>query len=179
MGQPTGQDTDQEQLRRIVVYGHPPLRRIAAPVTALGDALRALVGQLFATMYEAPGIGLAGPQINELQRVFVVDPSYADRGGARLAMVNPEILESSGLETFEEGCLSVPGVFADIKRPEKILVLYFDGQGKQHEEEFDDIMARVIQHENDHLDGKLFVDQLSPMRRTLLRKRLREIEAES
>lgn len=179
MGQPTGQDGDLKRLRRIVVYGHPTLRRIAAPVTEFDDALRALIDELFATMYEAPGIGLAGPQIKELLRVFVVDPSHADRGGQQLAMVNPEILESSGLETFEEGCLSIPGVFADIKRPEKIFVRYFDGQGGRHEEEFDDIMARVIQHENDHLEGKLFVDHLSPMRRTLLRKRLREIEAEA
>ncbi len=179
MGQPIGKETDAEKQRRIIVYGHPTLRASAAPVEQIDGTVAGLIEELFATMYAAPGIGLAAPQINELRRVFVVDPSHADRGGGRLAMINPRILESDGMVTFEEGCLSVPGIFADVKRPERILVRYHDIDGHEHEQEFEDIMARVIQHENDHLDGKLFVDHLSPMRRSLLRRKLREIQDEA
>lgn len=178
MGQPVGKDIDTEKLRKIIVYGHPTLRGIAEPVAEVDGRVAALVEQLFATMYDAPGIGLAAPQVAELARVFVVDPSYAERGGEKLAMINPEVLESDGMTTYEEGCLSIPGVFADIKRPERILVRYADVEGRVREREFEDIMARVIQHENDHLDGKLFVDHLSPMRRSLLRKKLREIQSD-
>lgn len=177
MGQPIGKKIDAEKLREIIVYGHATLRGVAEPVTEVDGRVATLIDQLFTTMYNAPGIGLAAPQVNELMRVFVVDPSGADRGGEKLAMINPEILEIEGMTTFEEGCLSIPEVFADVKRPERIRVRYVDVEGNVREREFEDIMARVIQHENDHLDGTLFVDHLSPMRRSLLRKRLREIQA--
>jgi peptide deformylase len=165
--------------RRILIYGHDTLRRTAAPVAAVDDDVRRLVESLLATMYAAPGIGLAAPQIGELARVFVVDPSKMDASGRRLVLINAEILEFAGMAEYEEGCLSVPGIYADVRRPERIHVRYFDPDGRQRDEEYDGIMARVIQHEHDHLDGKLFVDHLSRMRRALLMKRLRELEERS
>ncbi len=165
--------------RRILIYGHESLRRKAAPVAEIGDEARQLVESLLATMYGAPGIGLAAPQIGVLQRVFVVDPSKMDAAGERLALINPEILEFAGMSEYEEGCLSVPGIYADVRRPERIQVRYHDPDGRRREREYGGIMARVIQHEYDHLDGKLFVDHLSRMRRALLMKKLRELEDRS
>ncbi len=165
--------------RRILIYGDATLRRISAPVAEVDDGVRRLVESLLATMYAAPGIGLAAPQIGELRRVIVVDPSRNDESGRRLALINPEIREFDGLTEYEEGCLSVPGIYAEVRRPERILVRYLDPDGRQREEEYRGVMARVIQHEHDHLEGKLFVDHLSRMRRTLLMKKLRELEERS
>ncbi len=194
MGQPLPKDQTQKpqppesagpaqpeagERRRILIYGHETLRRISAPVAEVDDSVRRLVEALLATMYGAPGIGLAAPQIGELRRVIVVDPSRIDEAGRQLALINPEIREFDGLTEYEEGCLSVPGIYAEVRRPERILVRYLDPEGRQREEEYDGVMARVIQHEHDHLEGKLFVDHLSRMRRTLLMKRLRELEERS
>lgn len=166
-------------LRSIVVYGHPTLRQRAAEVTGFDEGLRGLLVDLFETMSEEHGIGLAAPQINVSRRVIVVDPTPVTEEQARaLALVNPEILDYSGSAVLEEGCLSIPGVYADVRRPERIRVRYRDPDGGEHEEEFVDLMARVVLHETDHLDGKLFVDHLSPMRRTLLMRKLRGIDGE-
>jgi peptide deformylase len=165
--------------RRILIYGHDTLRRTAVPVAEVDDSVRRLVELLLATMHAAPGIGLAAPQIGELRRVFVVDPSKNNPSGRRLALINPEILDFAGMVEYEEGCLSVPGIYAYVRRPERIHVRYFDPDGRRHEEEYDGVMGRVIQHEYDHLDGKLFVDHLSRMRRALLMKKLRELEERS
>ncbi len=182
MGQPLGNETgaarpaEESRARRILIYGDPTLRRVAAPVETIDGDVEGLVTALFETMDDAPGIGLAGPQVGALRRVFVVDPSRMDPAGRRLAMINPRILEFTGLTEYEEGCLSVPGIYADVRRPARILVRYHGLDQKEREEGFEGVMARVIQHEYDHLDGKLFVDHLSRMRRTLLMKRLREFE---
>lgn len=162
--------------REIIVYGHPTLRLKSEPVAEFDGDVRDLVRALFATMYKAPGIGLAAPQINVGRRVLVVDPSRSDERAHPLALINPRILEYAGYADLEEGCLSLPGIYADVRRPERILVRYHNEDGQQREEEYGGMMARVIQHENDHLEGKLFVDHLSRMRLTLLRKRLRDIE---
>jgi peptide deformylase len=138
-----------------------------------------LVADLFETMAEERGIGLAAPQVNVGLRVIVVDPTpVAEEKARALALVNPEVRDYSGSTTLEEGCLSVPGVYAEVQRPERIRVHYRDPDGGEHEEEFVDLMARVILHEADHLDGKLFVDHLSPMRRSLLMRKLRAIDTE-
>lgn len=165
--------------RRVLIYGHETLRRTAAPVAEIDGEVRQLIEAMLATMYGAPGIGLAAPQIGVLQRVFVVDPSKMDASGGRLALINPEILAFAGMTEYEEGCLSVPGIYADVRRPERIQVRFHDLDGRQHEREYGGVMARVIQHEHDHLDGKLFVDHLSRMRRALLMKKLRELEDRS
>lgn len=166
-------------LRTIIVYGHDTLRERAVEVTEFDDALRQLAADLFETMVEERGIGLAAPQINVGHRVIVVDPTPVTEDGTRpLALVNPEIVDYSGNVSLEEGCLSIPGVYAEVQRPALIRVRFRDPAGEAHEEEFTDLMARVILHETDHLDGKLFVDHLSPMRRSLLTRKLRAIDAE-
>ncbi len=177
MNEPTGKTAGGADglERRIIVYGHAGLRTRAAAVTQIDQSIQQLVEALFATMYAAPGIGLAAPQVNESVRVFVANPARVEERFPALAAINPEILEYAGGGTIEEGCLSIPEVYADLNRPERILARYLDLDGKQHERGFDGLMARVIQHETDHLDGKLFVDRLSPMRRSLLGKKLREI----
>jgi peptide deformylase len=166
-------------LKTVIVYGHATLRECAAEVTEFDDTLRQLVADLFETMVEERGIGLAAPQINVGRRVIVVDPTPVTEDGTRpLALVNPQIVDYSGNAALEEGCLSIPGVYAEVQRPARIRVQYRDPAGQAHEEEFTDLMARVILHEADHLDGKLFVDHLSPMRRSLLTRKLRAIDAD-
>jgi peptide deformylase len=165
--------------RKILTYGHPTLKRPAAHVAEVDDGVRALVQDLFETMAGARGIGLAAPQIGESQRVLVVDPTPVAPEGARaLALINPEIVSYAGSIVFEEGCLSVPGTYADVRRPETVRVRYLDPQGVEHVEAFDGFMARVVQHELDHLEGVLFVDRLSALRRTLLMRKLRSAKAQ-
>ncbi|MCK4412478.1 MAG: peptide deformylase [Candidatus Eisenbacteria sp.] len=161
--------------RAIITYGNPILAQRAALVVTLDAPILTLVDDLFATMASARGLGLAAPQVAELTRVIVIDPTVVGEAGARaLALINPEVLEYAGAEMFEEGCLSVPGIYAEIRRPERVLVRYRDVEDREHEEEFAGLMARVIQHEIDHLDGTLFIDRLSRMRRALLIKKLRQ-----
>ncbi len=173
------EDVSRASLLDVLVYGNETLRGRSTAVEEIDDDISRLVDSLFATMYDAPGIGLAAPQVGRLVRLFVVDPARAEEPPQPLAMINPSILEYSGGVEIEEGCLSVPGVWAEVRRPEQILVRYHDVDGKEHEREFDGLMARVIQHENDHLDGRLFIDHLSSMRRTLLSRKLRQIQADS
>ena len=170
-------DDANERIRKIIVFGHDTLRRHAKRVERVDESIRDLVDSLFATMYEAPGIGLAAPQINQSQCVIVVHPRSETEETYALALINPEITDYSGRSTFEEGCLSVPGIFEDVRRPSSVSVRYLDTDGEEHHEEFDGMMARVIQHEIDHLKGKLFIDHLSPMRRALIKRRLRDIQA--
>ncbi len=167
---------DEALVKKMVYYGDDILRARTRLITDIDDSIIQLVKSMFATMYDAPGIGLAAPQIGELLSLITVDPRRPEEGSRSLAMINPEIIEYSGRSTYEEGCLSIPGVFEDVRRPSMIKIRYRDTEGEQKTEEFDGIMARVIQHECDHLRGKLFVDHLSTMRRALVRKRLREIE---
>jgi peptide deformylase len=146
------------------------LRNVAKPVDQVDDAVRRLIDDMFETMYEAPGIGLAAIQVNEPRRVIVVDTSE-DRSQA-LALVNPEILEKQGEEEMDEGCLSVPGVYETVQRAERIRVRALDRDGKAFEMDADGLLAVCIQHEIDHLDGKLFVDYLSNLKRQRIRKKL-------
>jgi peptide deformylase len=158
--------------RTIVTLGNATLQRRAAPVDAFDAPLRELIADLFETMAAARGVGLAAPQIEVGRRVAVIDPSSADPENARpLALVNPEIVSYSGSAVFEEGCLSVPGVYADVMRPASVRVRYQDETGETHEETFEGIMARVAQHEIDHLEGTLFVYRLSRLRRAWLLRR--------
>ena len=154
----------------ILEYPDPRLRTRAAKVTAVDDKLRLLIDDMFETMYAAPGIGLAATQVNVHQRVLVIDISE-DRKQP-LALVNPEIVARDGIEETEEGCLSVPGVYETVKRAEEIRVRALDRNGKQIELEASGMLAVCIQHEMDHLEGKLFVDYLSDLKRTRIRKKL-------
>ena len=157
-------------LRTILEFPDPRLRTRAKPVTVFDAALGTLIDDLFETMYAAPGIGLAASQIDVHQRVLVIDISN-DRS-AQLALVNPEILSREGEEITEEGCLSVPGIFDDVKRAAKVRVRAQDRTGAVFERDYDDILAVCIQHEMDHLEGKLFVDYLSDLKRERIRKKL-------
>ena len=157
-------------LLQILEFPDPRLRNRAQPVTQVDASLRTLIDDMFETMYAAPGIGLAAPQVNVAKRVLVLDLS--EKQDQPLVLINPELLERTGLEETEEGCLSVPGYFDKVTRAEKIRVRALDRDGKQIEFDADGLLAVCIQHEIDHLDGKLFVDYLSELKRTRIRKKL-------
>lgn len=146
------------------------LRNKAKPVTEVDARIRQLIDDMFETMYDAPGIGLAAIQVNEPSRVIVIDVSE-DRSQP-LTLVNPEILDRQGEEEMDEGCLSVPGVYETVKRAEQIRVRALDRDGNRFEIDADGLLAVCIQHEIDHLDGKLFVDYLSNLKRQRIRKKL-------
>ncbi|MGH8377943.1 MAG: peptide deformylase [Gammaproteobacteria bacterium] len=163
-------------LMSILHYPDPRLRIRARPVPAVGADTRQLVADLLETMYAAPGIGLAATQVGVDQRVIVVDVS--EKGDQPQAYINPEILSRDGTETMQEGCLSVPGVFEEVQRAERIRVHALDPEGQPLEFDADGLLAVCIQHEIDHLDGKLFVDYLSQLKRQRIRKKLEKEQRE-
>lgn len=146
------------------------LRTRARPVEQVDDRIRQLVDDMFETMYEAPGIGLAATQVNVHERVIVIDVSLEK--DQPLVLINPEILAKDGVEEREEGCLSVPGVYETVQRADHIKVRALDRDGNTFELETGDLLAVCIQHEMDHLDGKLFVDYLSTLKRQRIKKKL-------
>jgi peptide deformylase len=154
----------------ILEFPDPRLRTKAAPVETVDDELRTLIDDMFETMYEAPGIGLAATQVDVHRRLLVADVSR-DRSEP-YALINPEIVEKDGVTVTEEGCLSVPGYFEEVKRAEHIRVRFLDRDGEPVEMEAEGLLAVCIQHEMDHLDGKLFVDYLSEAKRMRIRKKL-------
>ncbi|MEJ2310506.1 MAG: peptide deformylase [Gammaproteobacteria bacterium] len=156
--------------REILHFPDPRLRNVAEPVEVVDDEIRQLVDDMFETMYDAPGIGLASIQINVPRRVIVVDVS--EDKSSPLCLINPEILSKEGEESMDEGCLSVPDIFETVKRAEKIRVRALDRDGNAFEMDADGLLAVCIQHEIDHLDGKLFVDYLSNLKRQRIRKKL-------
>ncbi len=157
-------------LREIVEFPDPRLRTKAQPVSVFDAGLKQLVADMFETMYAAPGIGLAATQIDVHQQLLVLDVS--EEKNAPLVIINPRIVWSEGKQTCQEGCLSVPGIFADVERADRIRVEALDVDGKPRVIEADGLLAVCIQHEMDHLAGKLFVDYLSPLKRELVRKKL-------
>lgn len=173
-------------IRPIRVYGDPILRADTEDVEADSEALQQLIEDMYETMRGAAGIGLAAPQVGRTERLFLVDlsPLLADMDDEeRLALppqpmvfINPEIVwESDDAVEFEEGCLSIPDLREDVVRPERIRIVYQDRHLDEHEMEVGSLLARVIQHEYDHLEGILFIDLISPFRRSLLKRRLREM----
>lgn len=162
----------------IYVYGSTILRKEAADITRDYPELEKFLADLWETMYESDGVGLAAPQIGKSERVFVVDASgFADEepelATFKKAFINAHIYERTGDEwIFNEGCLSLPNIREDVSRPAKIKMRYMDEKFIEHDEEFDGMAARIIQHEYDHLDGKLFIDHLSPLRKTLIKSKL-------
>jgi peptide deformylase len=156
--------------REILHFPDPRLRNVAEPVEKVDDEIRQLVDDMFETMYDAPGIGLAAIQINVAKRVIVIDVS--EDKSEPLCLINPEILEKEGEETMDEGCLSVPEIYETVTRAEKITVRALDREGNSFEMHVDGLLAVCIQHEIDHLDGKLFVDYLSNLKRQRIRKKL-------
>jgi peptide deformylase len=173
----------------IVAYGDPVLRKVARPLDKTEANLSEFVANMFDTMYDSSGIGLAAPQVGQSVRLFVVDGTplnedeeEADKDpsleGFKKVFINPEMLSEEGDEwALEEGCLSIPGVRADVYRPEKLTIRYLDLDWNEHVETFDGMAARIIQHEYDHLEGKLFTDYLPALKRQMLKKKLADISS--
>lgn len=166
----------------IYIYGQPVLRKVAEDITPEYPELKKLIADMFETCTASDGVGLAAPQIGKAIRVVVIDltpwaedlPEYKD---FRKAYINPHILEydESNMSSSEEGCLSLPGIHESVKRPTRIHVKYMDEDFKEHDEWVDGYLARVMQHEFDHLDAKMFIDRLSPFRRQLIKSKLKAI----
>ena len=159
-------------LRPVRIYGDPVLREKAKEVRAFDESLLALVSDLYETMAAYTGVGLAANQIGVAQRVFVVDVPREDGTRDRFAVVNPVLDQRSGKEKSEEGCLSMPGIFADVDRALKLRLRAQDEHGRPFERIVEGYLARAIQHETDHLDGVLFTDRLGPLKRQFLRREL-------
>jgi peptide deformylase len=160
-------------VRKLVILPDPVLRKVSEPVRAVDKSVRKLADDMFETMYDAPGIGLAAIQIGEPLRLFTLDVSKKEEGPKEpMVFINPEIVWSSDeIRTHEEGCLSIPDYFADVDRPERIRVKYQDLDGKAHEIEADGIFATCIQHELDHLNGVLFIDHISKLKKMMVVKK--------
>jgi peptide deformylase len=159
--------------RPILIHPDPRLKKLCPPVPAITDEVRRLADDMLETMYAAPGIGLAAPQVGVMSRLFVMD-CVKDEGAAPrpLVLVNPEMVWSSDeRSTYEEGCLSIPDQYADVTRPARIRMRWTDLSGTQQEEEFGGLWATCAQHELDHLNGKLFIDHLGPIKRQLMTRR--------
>ena len=168
----------------IYVYGHPILRKVAKDIDASNyPNLKELIDNMYETMYNADGVGLAGPQVGLEDRIFVVDlepladEEHPEFKGFKKAFINANIMERTGdLELIEEGCLSIPGVHEKVPREERIRIKYLDENLQSHDEEYNGYMARVIQHEYDHLDGIMFTDRVSPMRKRMIKGKLANLE---
>lgn len=158
-------------------YGDPILRAKASAVSTFTPALRDLVEGMYECMYRADGIGLAAPQVGEKVRVFVLDVPGEEDARTKRAFVNPVLVEKSGSDTNEEGCLSIPGIRADVKRAARVVVEAHDENGTPFRLEAEGLLARAIQHETDHLDGVLFVDRVGAIQRKLLEGKLKRFQA--
>jgi peptide deformylase len=163
-------------VREILIWPHPTLKQKARPVARVDDATRALVRDMFETMYAAEGVGLAAPQVGVLQRVIVLDCRSRQPEIQPLAMINPEIISLEGKVVFNEGCLSIPGEGEDVERAAKVAVRYLDTEGQEQTLVCDDLLAIAVQHEVDHLDGIVYVDHVSSLKRELIRKRMKRVK---
>ena len=162
-------------LRQIITLPDPRLRMRCAPVAAVDGAVRALMDDMLETMYAAPGIGLAAIQVGEPMRLIVLDPARKDEAKAPLFLANPRVVATSDeTSSYEEGCLSIPDHYEEVTRPARVRVAYLDRDGAEREIEADGLMATVLQHEIDHLDGVLFVDHISRLKRELIVKKFRK-----
>jgi peptide deformylase len=173
--------TERKMIYPIVAYGDPVLRKKATPVTRDYPKLDDIISNMFATMYHSSGVGLAAPQIGIPIRLFVIDATPfkeddKDAAGFKRVFINAEMIEESGDPwKFNEGCLSIPGIREDILRKDRVRLRYLDENFVEHEEEFSGLPARVIQHEYDHIEGVLFTDRLTPLKKKLLKGKLTDI----
>ena len=163
-------------LRPILRYGADTLQAPATPVEDFGTDLQRLIDDMIETMYAAPGVGLAAPQVGVPRRLFVSDTSSGRSGGDLLVLINPEIIEQEGTQREDEGCLSLPGFTAPVTRPARVVVTGFDREGTAVRVEGTGLQARVFQHELDHLDGTLFLNRLRGIRRDLIVRRVRKLQ---
>ena len=162
-------------IRPIVKFGDPALHSRAVDVPAIDDQITKLIDDMIETMYAAPGIGLAAPQVGLPLRMFVVDLSVGRDPSGLIVMINPEFVERTGMQLEEEGCLSVPGFNATVVRPSRVVVKGLDRAGQEQTREGTELLARAFQHELDHLDGTLFVDRLRGIKRDLIVRKIRKL----
>jgi len=161
----------------IIKAPDPILKKRCAPVEEVNDEIRTLMDDMLETMYAAPGVGLAAPQVSVHKRVIVVDTSRGDTDRSPIRMANPEILESSDdLAVYDEGCLSFPDQYAEVERPAKVSVRYLDYNNEVQEIEAEGLLSTCIQHEMDHLDGKLFVDHISMLKRNMILRKMSKLK---
>jgi peptide deformylase len=165
-------------IREIIIWPDPILKAIAKPVDGVDDTTRRLLDDMSETMYAADGVGLAAPQIAELRRCIVIDTSPRQEGQKLIHLVNPEIVRTEGTTTYTEGCLSIPGEAEEVERAAKVWVRALDYHGKPFELECEGLLAIAVQHEHDHLQGTLFVDHLSSLKRELIKRRMKKLKAE-
>lgn len=167
----------------VYLYGHPVLRKIAAPITPDYEGLKELVENMYKTMYDSEGVGLAAPQIGRSDRIVVIDAdpvkdSFPECAGRKLTLINPEIEVLDGdAVSRDEGCLSLPGLSEKVSRVENIRLKWVDENFQPHEEEISGFLARIVQHECDHLEGKLYIDHISMIRKQLIKGKLNNIIA--
>ncbi|WP_375550908.1 peptide deformylase [Rhodophyticola porphyridii] len=166
--------------RSILIHPDPRLKKVADPVPDSSDELRSLADDMLETMYAAPGIGLAAPQVGILQRLIVLDCVKEEGATPRpLTMFNPRVVSSSDeRNVYEEGCLSLPEMYADVERPAEVTVEWMDRDGRPQTETFDGLWATCVQHEIDHLDGKLFIDYLRPLKRQMITRKMVKLKRE-
>jgi peptide deformylase len=163
-------------VREILVWPHPTLKEKAVAVKTFDESIKTLVKDLFESMYAADGVGLAAPQIGVLKRVIVLDTTPRQPDSNPIAMVNPQILSSEGEIIYKEGCLSVPGEAEEVDRALKVIVKFQDENGVEKTMETDGLLAIAVQHETDHLNGIMFVDHISTLKRELIRKRMKKLK---
>lgn len=163
-------------VREILIWPHPVLKQKGQPVARVDDDIRTLIKDMFDSMYDADGVGLAAPQLGVLKNIIVLDTTPRQPDSKAVAMVNPEILELIGKLTYKEGCLSIPGEAEDVERAAEVVVRYQDEQGQVQTLRADGLLSVAIQHETDHLKGTVFVDHVSSLKRELIRKRMKKLQ---
>ena len=167
-------------LKDILIHPDPRLKTVADPVAEIDSAVRKLADDMLETMYDAPGIGLAAPQIGVLKRLLVMDCVKEEGADPRpMALINPEITwTSEETSSYEEGCLSIPDQYAEVERPAEVEVSWLDLDGKAQSERFEGLWATCVQHEIDHLNGKLFIDYLKPLKRQMITRKMQKLKRE-
>src|SRR5437660_9321245 len=159
----------------IVKYGNPVLEKPAEPVTEFNEGLKTLVADMFESMYEAKGVGLAAPQIGISKRLAVIDVSFKENPREKLVLANPEIIHTEGKQTQSEGCLSIPDFRENVTRANKVTIRAQDENGKWYEKTGEELLARAFLHETDHLNGKLYISHLSALKRDLIKRKIRKL----
>jgi peptide deformylase len=157
------------------MYGDPVLEKVGAPITEFDDKLKKLVEDMFESMYAARGVGLAAPQIGISRRIAVIDTSNGENPDEKIVLINPEIVATAGLQTSEEGCLSLPGFRETVSRPDKVTVRAQNAKGESFEVTGEDLLARALLHETDHLNGRLYITHVSALKRDLIRRKVRKL----
>lgn len=172
----SAEDASTAKIHEIVKYPDPVLSKKGENVTEFGPELAQFVDEMWASMYAAHGIGLAAPQIGVSKRITVIDVSFKERPEEKIVLINPEIIEREGKQFEEEGCLSLPEIREKVQRAARVMVRAQDVNGEFFEAEGEELLARAMQHEIDHLDGVLFIDRLSPLKRDLVKRRIRKLQ---